>query len=164
MTELSLVRAYSEATINLLLSDAKIKPGLTFMAGGELTAPCRIGLAQSALAVDNDVVHFGFAVDPTGSTVMTGITIFAPREGVCYVHAGCRLAQRRDSLRPVLVPANSSQSYFEVTADEIIQRAVEDGDFDQDDGDEVWERLRRDVSALRSRSSGTRVFQIVEPR
>lgn len=160
MTDLNIVRAYTEATVKLLLGHKKVRPTLAFTAGNILSIESRISLASTAIQSDTDLIHLAFTTDVSGKTVMADITIFCPRDGACYIHTGGRLAQARGAKRAVILPPDNIRGHFEVTPDEIIQRTNKGRDLIDGGVERAEARLHRVMSMRPDVTSQVKMFEV----
>lgn len=160
MTDLSIVRAYTEATVKLLLGNKKVKPSLAFTAGNILSIESRISLASTAVQSNTDLIHLAFTTDAAGNTVLADITIFCPRDRACYIHTGGRLAQKRGAKRVVILPPDNIRGYFEVAPDEIIQRPNRGRDLLDGGVERAEARLHRVMSMRPDVTNQVKVFEV----
>ena len=120
-TQIATVRAHVAAVSKLLLCDKVMKPSLAILAGEELSLPGRLEFARMTAETNIDVVYLAFAIDADGEPVMKGITVFLPRDGICYTWTGCRLSLLPGQTRAVLDPQDNMRGHFRILPGEIVQ-------------------------------------------
>lgn len=120
-TQIATVRAHVAAVSKLLLGDKILKPSLMIIAGEDLTLPDRLEYARVTAETDIDIVYLTFAIDADGEPVMTGITVFLPRDGISYAWTGCRLSLLPGQARAVLDPQDNMRGHFRILPGEIVQ-------------------------------------------
>lgn len=113
-------RAHTLAVIKLLLGERMLAPGLAITAGDVLGARDQIELAQAAKLSATDVVHLGLATTASGAIELATISLFAPRDEVCYVHTGCRLWLNATGRRGLILPRAEARGHFRVAPGEVI--------------------------------------------
>lgn len=119
--QVATVRAHVAAVSKLLLGTKTMKPSLAIFAGEELDPIKRLELAQAVADGGVDLIHLGFAVDPTGEAVMTDITVFLPRDTLCYSWRECRLSLPAGQTRAVIMGPEGMPSHFRILPGEIVQ-------------------------------------------
>lgn len=116
----AVIRQNVEVVTKMLLGQATMRPSL-FITAGQLMSPAGIvRIAQLAAASDRDTIHLDFHIE-NDHAMLRDIIIAVPRDNKCFVHRGCRLAQRPSDRHAVLMPKPAVRGHFRVAPGEIIQ-------------------------------------------
>lgn len=122
--QVATVRAHVAAVSKLLLGGKILKPSLAILAGEELLLPSRLEFAQMTNETNKtnvDIFYLAFAIDADGEPMMTGITVFLPRDGTCYAWTGCRPSLLPGQARAVLGPQDNIRGHFRILPGEVVQ-------------------------------------------
>ena len=120
-SQVTTVLKHIAAVGKLLLNDKVLKPSLTILGGEELSPLDRINYGRAAVEDNLDLIYLSFAIDDAGEAVMTEITVFLPRDLICYSWTNCRLALLPGRTCAVLDPQANMSGHFRVTPGEIVQ-------------------------------------------
>lgn len=119
MTNTAAVRAHLAAVSTMLLGNRTLRPSAALLAGHRLDPLARLRLGEMACNARADLLHLTFE-EQAGETVMTDITIFVPRDRICFSHLGCKLWLSKTGSRAVLLPQPHVRGSFRLAPGEII--------------------------------------------
>ena len=143
MTNTAAARANLAAVSKMLLGNRTLRPSAALLAGERLDQLARLRLGQMACDAQADLVHLTFE-EQAGETVMTDISIFVPRDRICFSHPGCRLWLSPTGSRALLLPQPHVRGSFRLAPGEIIHLPFKPADVDAEQGIARAEaRLRR---------------------
>ncbi|PCG14261.1 MAG: hypothetical protein DI530_04775 [Sphingomonas sp.] len=131
INDTAILRAYAAAVSVLLLGNRRLKPSAGLLAGDRLDPLARLSIGQMACDAQTDLVHLGFE-EQAGVTEMTDISIFVPRDQICWSHLGCRLWLSKSGTRALLLPQPHVRGSFRLAPSEILHLGfkpldIEDG-------------------------------------
>jgi hypothetical protein len=113
------MRRHIEAFSKMILGKATMKRGLAVVAGTLLNDTGVIRIASIAHESDQDIIYLDFKIgDDTAD--LREIIVVAARDGHCHVLRNCRLAQRPNDRRAVLLPGDHIRGHLRIAPDEII--------------------------------------------
>jgi hypothetical protein len=123
-------RAHLAAVSTMLLGNRTLRPSAALLAGHRLDPLARLRLGQMACDAQADLVHLTVE-ERAGETVMTDISIFVPRDRICYSHPGCRLWLSKAGSRALLLPQPHVRGSFRLAPGEIIHLPSKPTDAEQ---------------------------------
>lgn len=119
INDTAIMRAHVAAVSVLLLGNRRLKPSAGLLAGDRLDPLARLNIGQMACDAQTDLVHIGFE-EQAGVTAMTDITIFVPRDRICWSHLGRRLWLSKSGTRALLLPQPHVRGSFRLAPGEVI--------------------------------------------
>lgn len=129
----AIIHAHVAAVSAMLLGNRRLKPSAGLVAGDRLDPLARLTVGQIACDAQADLVHIGFE-EEAGETVMTDISIFVPRDRICFSHLGCRLWLSKTGSRALLLPQPHVRGSFRLAPGEIIHLPFKPADADAEQG------------------------------
>jgi hypothetical protein len=130
MTNTAAARAHLAAVSTMLLGNRMLRPSAALLAGHRLDQLARLRLGQMACDAQADLVHLTFE-EQAGETIMTDISIFVPRDRICFSHPGCKLWLSKTGSRALLLPQPHVRGSFRLAPGEIIHLPFKPTDAEQ---------------------------------
>ena len=115
----AVIRAHVAAVSSMLLGNRRLRPSAVLLGGDRLDPLARLNIGRSACDAQTDIVHLGFDEQADGAA-LTDISIFVPRDRICWSHLGCQLWLSKTGARALLLPQPHVRGSFRLAPGEII--------------------------------------------